>query len=411
VKWLLLGLVALFVSVVAALVALPDPGYVLIGYGKYSVETSLLVFVVVLLLIYAALRVLAGLWHAPRRMHGWEHRRRDRLRRLRFDDATRALSEGRYERAERRLARLLKSGRAPLQVYLSAAEAASCLGADLRRDHYLQLALHRQPEAEAAILVRQAELQLAARQTDQAQTTLERLHKLMPHSQRTLKLLMQLYLLQQDWARLRELLPELSRHKVVEKANWQKLAVQVYREQLAAMSSGTDLDGLNAGWKQLPAAMRQDHVLLTVFTEQLLRLGAHDQAGRLLREQLGREWDQRLVGLFGEVRESDAGAQLEQGEQWLERYPDDAALLLAVAKIALRNQLWGKARGYLEGTIDRRPTPEACRLLGELLEQLDEPEKAARCYRKGLSLGSEAVSALPPGGEAADRLLSVSRSA
>jgi HemY protein len=222
---------------------------------------------------------------------------------------------------------------------------------------------------------------------------------------------MQLYLLQQDWSRLRALLPELSRHKVLEKANWQKLAVQVYREQLAAMSSGTDLDGLNAGWKQLPAAMRQDHVLLALFTEQLLRLGAHDHAGRLLREQLAREWDQRLVWLFGEVREGDAGAQLEQGEKWLERYPDDAALLLALAKIGLRNQLWGKARGYLEGSIDRRPTPEACRVLGELLEQLDEPEKAAECYRKGLSLGSEAVSALPPGGEAADRLLSVSRSA
>jgi len=395
VKWLLLALVALVGSVAVALFALPDPGYVLIGYGKYSVETSLLAFVVVLVIAYFALRALAGLWHVPVRVHRWDQRRQDHRLQRWFDDATRALSEGRYERAERRLVRLLRSRQAPLQAYLSAARAASQLGADDRRDRYLQLALQRQPDAQASILIQQAELQLASAQSDQAQTTLGRLQKLLPHNPTTLRLLMQLYLQQQDWQRLRDLLPALRRSQVLDHARWQKLAVQVYRERVLEFASASDLEMLTAGWKQLPPPVQQDPALLAVYVEQLVRLGAHGRAGQLLREHLARHWEPRLVHLFGDVKEEDAAAQQSQGERWLEDNPEDAVLLLAVAKISLRNHLWGKARSYLEASIAQQPTAEAYHLLARLLEQLEEPDKAAECYRKGLALGAAGGSQLP----------------
>ena len=395
-KWLLVALLALVGAVAVALVALPDPGYVLIGYGKYSVETSLLVFLVVLGLLYLGLRALSVLWRVPVRVHRWEQRRHDRQLRLGFDEATRALAEGQYPRAERRLSRLIKSRQAPLQAYLSAAAAASQQGADQRRDQYLQLALQRQPDAETGILFQQAELQLAAAQSDQAQTTLTRLRKLAPHSVRTLRLLLQLYLQQQDWRQLRELLPQLRRSEVLDHAQWQKLAIQAYREQIMAFSTASELDELNAGWKQLPPPVQQDHGLLAVYIEQLLRLEAHTRAGEILRRQLSQGWDERLVYLFGEVQETEVAAQQRQAEQWLEKHPEDAVLLLALAKISLRNQLWGKARSYLESSISQQPTPEAYRLLATLLEQLDEPDKAAECYRKGLALGSEPLSTTRP---------------
>jgi HemY protein len=413
VKWLLLALVALIGSVAVALLALPDPGYVLIGYGKYSVESSLLVFVAVLVLAYLGLRALASFWRVPAQVHRWGLRRRNRRFQLWFDDATRALAEGRFDRAERRLARLLKWRQAPLQAYLSAAQAASQVGADQRRDQYLQLALQRQPESETTILIQQAELQLASMQSDQAQTTLARLQKLAPHSVRTLRLLMQLYLQQQNWPSLRELLPELRRSQVLDHVHWQKLAVQVYREQVLGFSSASDLDGLNASWGQLPPPVQQDRGLLAVYIEQLLRLGAHGQAAQLLRDRLGSEWDQRLAHLYGDVQEVDAAAQQSQAEQWLEQHPDDAVLLLALAKISLRNQLWGKAHSYLEASIGKQPTAEAYRLLGGLLEQLDEPDKAAECYRQGLALSGAAPVRAPAlvAGDVPGAVLAITRSA
>jgi len=412
-KWLLLALATLVGSVAVALVALPDPGYVLLGYGKYSVETSLLVFVVVIGLVFLGLRALASVWRVPVRVQRWGRRRRALRLQQWFDSGTLELIEGRFERAERRFARLLKSNQAPLQAYLSAAQAAGSLGADERRDAYLQLAQQRLPQAEVSILINQAELQLADGQSDQAQTTLTRLRALAPHSNQTLRLLMQLWLQQQNWQKLRELLPELRRSQVIDHQQWHRLAIQVYRERIAEFASATDIEGLNAGWKQLPPPVQQDAGLLAVYVEQLVRLGSHSQAAELVRNQLALSWDERLVYLYGDVQESDSAAQQSVAEKWLAQHEDDGVLLLTLGKISLRMQLWGKARSYLEASINARPDAESYRLLAGLLEQLDEPEQAAECYRKGLKLLGEMSpgTALMIGGSEKIKVVPISRSA
>ena len=412
-KWLLLALAALVGSVAVALVALPDPGYVLLGYGKYSVETSLLVFIVVIGLVFLGLRALASVWRVPVHVQRWGRRRRALRLQQWFDSGTLELVEGRFERAERRFARLLKSNQAPLQAYLSAAQAAARLGADERRDAYLQLAQQRLPQAEVSILISQAELQLADGQSDQAQTTLTRLRALAPHSNQTLRLLMQLWLQQQNWQKLRELLPELRRSQVIDHQQWHRLAIQVYRERIAEFASATDIEGLNAGWKQLPPPVQQDAGLLAVYVEQLVRLGSHSQAAELVRNQLALSWDERLVYLYGDVQESDPAAQQSVAEKWLAQHADDGVLLLTLGKISLRMQLWGKARSYLEASINARPDAESYRLLAGLLEQLDEPEQAAECYRQGLRLLGEMSpgTALMVAGSEKDKVVTISRSA
>jgi len=399
-KWLMLALLALIASVAVALVALPDPGYVLIGIGKYSVETSLLVLLVVLAVTYVALRILAGFWHVPARVNDWEHRHHDRRLHSLFDEAIVELTEGRVERAERRLARLLKSTQAPVQAYLSAARAASQLGYDDRRDQYLKLARQRHPTAQIAIAFTQAELQLSKSQLDQAQTTLTRLQTLAPRSEQTLRLLMKLYLQQQDWQRLRDLLPTLRRSKLLSGNQWQQLAVKVYREQVVGLASVNDVDSLKTGWKQLPQAVQQDEDLLTIYIEQLMRLGAHKQVEQLLVTQIKRGWNQRLVYLFGDLQAADTTNQQDRAERWLEQHQEDPVLLLTLGKISLRSQLWGKARSYLEASIKQQATPEAYRLLGSLLERMEEVDEASECYRKGIDLIGQGMSetALPAAG-------------
>jgi HemY protein len=50
----------------------------------------------------------------------------------------------------------------------------------------------------------------------------------------------------------------------------------------------------------------------------------------------------------------------------------------------MRNEIWGKARSYLENAIANGAAPEAYAELGHLLEQLGEHEAAREVYRKGL---------------------------
>ena len=178
---------------------------------------------------------------------------------------------------------------------------------------------------------------------------------------------------------------------MVTSEQWQRVAVQFYRQRLAELGSTGNLETLQSGWKHLPSLLRQDEAVVSAYLQELLRIGAQAQAEQLLREQVQVHWNSRFVYTYGDLAAPDAAAQLSLAEGWLDQHPDDPVLLLTLGKISLRNELWGKARSYLESSIEQEPTPEAYRLLGSLLEHLEEADAAAECYRKGLELTDKAM--------------------
>jgi len=91
----------------------------------------------------------------------------------------------------------------------------------------------------------------------------------------------------------------------------------------------------------------------------------------------------------------NAGSHLKQAESWLTSRPEDPVLLLAAGRACIRNELWGKARSYLESSIAIRPTPEAYHELGNLMLQLDERDAATSAFAKGLTLSNRGVPDLP----------------
>jgi HemY protein len=57
-----------------------------------------------------------------------------------------------------------------------------------------------------------------------------------------------------------------------------------------------------------------------------------------------------------------------------------------LGRLCLYNQLWGKARSYLQTSIAILPAPETYMELGKLHEQLGSTEAALEWYRQGLIL-------------------------
>jgi HemY protein len=161
--------------------------------------------------------------------------------------------------------------------------------------------------------------------------------------------------------------------------------------------------------------VRADAGLTALYIEQLIRLGAFDHAETVARDQLRNSWDSRLIYIYGDLVTKDPAAQQSIAELWVESHPEDPVLLLTLGKISLRNELWGKAQNYFEASIAQHATPEAYRLLGMLLEQLDEPERAAECYRKGIELlgqpGPMTLSEPARKEETGEKLISVNRTA
>ena len=122
----------------------------------------------------------------------------------------------------------------------------------------------------------------------------------------------------------------------------------------------------------------------------------HERVEKELAGILKRQWSGPLVTLFGTVQGKNATKQLAQAESWLGIHADDPDLLLTTARLCLRNELWGKARSYIETVISIRPTPEAYQEYGRLLNRLGEEDAAADAYRTGLGLVSQSpLPALP----------------
>src|SRR5690606_31996277 len=158
--------------------------------------------------------------------------------------------------------------------YLAAARAGHEQGAYRESDDLLPEAYEPTPDADVAIAVTQAQLQIARGQLEQALATLTRVRKEHPKHLYALKLMGQLYLRLEDWEQLEQLLPELRRHKLHSEADQLELERRVYSALL--IQAGQRAGGLDAGanpvssvWERLPKSVRQDAGLVETYSLQL----------------------------------------------------------------------------------------------------------------------------------------------
>jgi HemY protein len=120
-------------------------------------------------------------------------------------------------------------------------------------------------------------------------------------------------------------------------------------------------------------------------------MDAFDDAEQVVRDTLKRHWDKQLVYLYGLIKSGDPDKQLASAEHWLKSQDkqNDAVLLLTLGRLCKRNKLWGKARAYLDASIGIQARSDSYKELGELMEQLEEPDKAASYFRQGLLLAQQ----------------------
>jgi len=100
---------------------------------------------------------------------------------------------------------------------------------------------------------------------------------------------------------------------------------------------------------------------------------------------LRRDWSPRLVTLYGELAGDDAAARLRTAESWLTAHPNDAALLVALGRLALRTQQPQRAREYLRRAVGLQSgLGDGWEALGEAHSALGEQAEATRCYANAL---------------------------
>jgi HemY protein len=383
-------IIALIISAIAAHFLLGDPGYVAINFRGYLVEMSVPVLVSLIVLLVLAIWLIRRMIQAPRRLGEAAGRYRAGRAGQKLTRGMIEVAEGNFARGEKLLARAASTSDAPLFNYLQAARAAHLQGKDERRDEWLKLAYEQAPEAANAVLLTQAELQLDREQYEQALATLRRIEENSRDHSHALALLGRLYFRLQDWSHLAEILPRLQKQNRVKQETLDEWSIRIHRENFEKAADG---EAIIAEWKSVSTRLRANVDILDAYYMSLMRVGLHEKAEKDLAAALKSEWRAPLVRLFGLVEGPNPTKQLKRAETWLAKHGDDADLLLAAARLCLRNELWGKARSYLETVISLRPTPEAYQVYGRLLTQLGETVAAADAYREGL--GMVADSPLP----------------
>ncbi|NKQ13063.1 heme biosynthesis HemY N-terminal domain-containing protein [Pseudomonas sp. SST3] len=393
---------AIFVVILLAVVGFlgwaiyQDSGYVLISYDRFRYESSFWIFlglIACLWLLATVLHWLLGLLHASGTLvNPWSRRHRARRVAKASRSGLRELAEGQWSHALGHLRVAAEHDRLPLVHYLGAARAASELGEHEQSDELLRQAREREPEAGLAVGLTQAQLQIARGQYSEARESLTLLHNEHPRHPYVLTLLQQLYVQLQDWPALCRLLPELRKHRVLTPARLDELELLAWTaalEQAGQAQTETPEDAqqaLNQRWQAVPSKLRNEPLLVRAYADGLSRSGAEEKAEEVLHAALKRQFDDRLVERYGRVRGREPARQLAHAEGWLKGHPENAELLLALGRLSLRNEFWGKARDYLEASLRLDHRAETCAELARLLAQLGDKERSNRLFQEGLGL-------------------------
>lgn len=385
-------LIILILSVWLGLKIAEDPGYALFAYRQWTMEMPLwfagIAFIVILFLFYAVLRFFDSIDFSLYRWKNWLRWRRKYKSYSKTNRGLIELIEGHWRTAEFYLLEGVAQSDAPLINYLAAAKAAHEQGAFDRRDSYLRKGHDLAPQADIAIGLTQAQLQFEQGQLEQSLATLDHLRHVAPKHAFVLKLLEKVYVRLSDWTALLKLLPYLRKAKIITDEQLHQFEENTYLELLR--SAGNKREGLPAilqVWEAVPKKLQKNPALIYAYAKLLLPYpDTANEIEELINKVLKRTWHKGLAKLYGLVQASDAKKQLAYAEGWLKQYGNQAVLFLTLGRLAIRCQLWGKARNYFEESLKLEASPDAYVEYGKLLEQLGEIAAAAQNYRDGLVL-------------------------
>lgn len=398
IRILLILLIALLVGTGLSLGLTYDLGYIRISLGNYLIETNFWVglglIALIVVLTIATLNTLRRFRQGTGVMAGWVARGNDRRARRRTTQGLLALAEGNWPRAHKLLASAAGHADTPLINYLAAAQAAFESGDHDAVDDLLRKAFESTPGSSMAVGLTQAQLQLAGNRPEQALATLLRLRKESPHHPFVLKLLKNAYLRLEDWRELSRLIPELRKRSVVSEKELNELERQVWKSLLECAAEEcrrrrkddpeASLEPLTHLWDELPGFVRKDEFTIRDYARLLAGLGDEAQAETLLRKVLRHHWSDELINLYGRLGGHDPAEQLLIAEQWLKDRTNNPELLLALGRISLRNELWGKAREYFETSLSLRRNRETLAELSRLNAHMGEEEASIRLLMQGL---------------------------
>lgn len=378
-----------------ATTVLSNPGMTSITWGgadgqliRMKTATLLLGVLALCIAVYIVIRVLIQLFGLGKRFRRMRDTRLAGKASRGLTQGLIQLAEGHWDKAEKTLTEYAAHSETPLLNYLTAARAAHMQNNPERRDELLRLAIENDSNAQIAVGVSQAEMQMGDAQLEQAHATLLNLREIAPKNTYVLKLYAKTLYRQENWDELLRLLPELVKHKLLDSTNTSRnmQAVQsaALRGAFEKYAAKQETDKLELLWSKIPQPIKDQPETIQLYAEALHTAGEDKLCAQLIVANNRKTQNDKLISLYSRLYHPDLNRAIKQGEKWLSNNPDNPTNLILLARLHKQQKLWGIAKSYYENSLNQSPNPEGYLELAELLETMDEPENAQQCYQTGL---------------------------
>jgi HemY protein len=381
-RWWLMIVGALVLGGLLGTLMLTDPGYVVLSWGDFAIETSLWFGLLALVLMLVAGRILVRVVRGARR--GWStvvslpgSRRNSKARQLTAQGLL-LWAEGDWQTSMRLLRDSASHSEIPLVNLLFAASSAHKLGDAAERDRHLAQAIAAEPGGEFAITLTRAGYLLESGAIDEALALLKLLHARAPKHPMAARMLLDCAQRAGENVLALDLLSSPALRGVVPEAQ----ASEKVRTLWILRLEGETPDVV---WAEMPKALQQVEPVVQAYVRRLVSTGHPEQAEAALRTALKQNWSPALVGMYGEIEGGDPAARLRQVESWLSRDEQNADLLLALGRLALRAEDLDKAEHYLNARLRIAPGPEVAGELGRLYLARGDSARAAGLLLQALS--------------------------
>lgn len=386
------------IAVIVALFASSNGGHITIYFPPYRLDTSLNLFIASILGIFIvsllAWRTFAAVLDLPKQAAAYRRKQRE-TRSIGFlSEAIEDIFAGRFSKALKSAeAATANSALAETAALLAARSAHRMNQFDVRDRWLLKI---QSPEKRQAKLVATADMQMDAHDAEGALATIEQLQKGGARQLLVQRIALKANQQLKNWSEVLKLTHSLSKREALHPVVAQKYIQEAIAKLVQEKS--TDHEALLRIWKTLPTESRKASKIALVMAQGLLSVSQYDVARGLVEESLDAQWDEALIDIYPKcVIPGTSNLSLAQKlESWMIKYPGEPALSLALARICLDQQLWGKAKSSLVGVIrdpkTKPPMKAAAHMaMAQLHESLNESAEAAGEYELAAKIYSKIV--------------------
>ncbi|MEZ7972221.1 MAG: heme biosynthesis HemY N-terminal domain-containing protein [Pseudomonadales bacterium] len=375
-RGLLLLLVIIAVAGYLGTLIARDPGYVLVAYDGYSIQTSLWVLIGLFLGFFLAAYLLFRSFNLFKYGRGvvveWREAKKEARAGKLTQKGLTLLAEGEFDRARKFLDGAGENSDAEGINFLAVARAANNQGDHRARETYLRQAVEADPSLVRAASVLSAELALRRKDPAAALTALGSI-KLNPYAA---ELKLQALKMSNDWRASMAALPGL--RKLVPTESFENKIVLT-----ALKAEAGDDAALNRLFRSLASSVRNSPEVLTQYVKSL-SYKAH--AEPLLRAAIKRSWDAAYVSLYGDADFDTLKVRRKAAEGWLKLHEKDPALHYCLGCLYELSNESHMAKESFTRSVELGGSVKSHERLGLLLAQNGELESSVQHLKLALSL-------------------------